>query len=100
MEKDLVLAVDLGTTNIKSGIIDKEGRILALIQKELPLEKDALGKAEHNPETIFNIFVEVVREIVKGFEERISILITSSYMFGLLPLNKNKKASHRNNNSP
>jgi gluconokinase len=91
MEKDLVLAVDLGTTNIKSGIIDKEGRILALIQKELPLEKDSFGKAEHNPETIFNIFVEVVREVVKGFEERISILITSSYMFGLLPLDKNKR---------
>lgn len=85
-EKDLVLSVDLGTTNIKSGVIDKKGKILSLIQREIPLEKDNTGKAEHDPNKIFDIFVEVVRETIKGFEDRIGILITSSYMFGLLPL--------------
>ncbi|MGB9787747.1 MAG: gluconokinase [Dictyoglomus turgidum] len=92
MDKEkLVLAVDLGTTNIKSGIINKKGKILSLIQKELPLEKDNTGKAEHAPEVIFNIFAETIRETTKGYEDKIGILITSSYMFGVLPLDKNMK---------
>ncbi|HOP95675.1 MAG TPA: gluconokinase [Dictyoglomaceae bacterium] len=87
-EKDLVLAVDVGTTNIKAGVIDKTGKFLSLVQRELPSEKDNTGKAEHDPDRIFNIFVEVVREVSKDFGDRIGILITSSYMFGLLPLDK------------
>lgn len=90
-EKELVLSVDLGTTNIKSGLINKEGKILSLVQREVPLEKDNTGKAEHDPNKIFDIFVEIVRETIKGFEDKIGLLITSSYMFGLLPLDKKKK---------
>ncbi|MEN2984950.1 MAG: gluconokinase [Dictyoglomaceae bacterium] len=89
--EELILAIDIGTTNIKAGIIDEYGNLLKVKSKELPIEKDNSGKAEHNPEEIFNIFVLLVREIVTGYEDRISLLILSSYMFGLLPLDKNLK---------
>lgn len=92
MDKEkLVLAVDLGTTNIKAGLINKEGKIISLVQKELPLEKNSAGKAEHDPEKIFHIFVEIIQEVTRGYEDKVGILITSSYMFGLLPLDKNMK---------
>jgi gluconokinase len=89
MEKNLVLCVDIGTTNIKSGIVDEEGNILSLFRKELPLERDQEGRAEHNPDIVFNSFIEAVREVSKGYEDKISLLIPSSYMFGLIPVDKN-----------
>lgn len=89
--EELILAVDIGTTNIKAGIIDEDGNVLKVKSKELPIEKDDTGKAEHNPEEIFNIFISLVREIVLGYENKISLLVLSSYMFGLLPLDRNLK---------
>lgn len=86
MEKDLILSVDIGTTNLKAGVVDERGNILSLYRKEIYVEKDSEGKAEHNPYTLFNAFVEVVRGASKGFENRISLIVPSSYMFGLIPV--------------
>jgi len=88
MEKDLILSVDIGTTNLKAGVVDKKGNILSLYRKEMYLEKDNEGKAEHNPEVLFAAFVEAVKETAKGFEDRISLIVPSSYMFGLIPVDE------------
>lgn len=82
----LVLAVDIGTTNIKAGIVDEDGSILRLTQKELTVDKDETGKAEHDPDSLFKAFIDVCREVSLGFEDRISILVPSTYQFGLLPV--------------
>lgn len=89
--EELILAVDIGTTNIKAGIVEENGRILKVKSRELPIEKDDTGKAEHNPEEVFDIFVSLVREIVSEYEDKISLLVLSSYMFGILPLDRNLK---------
>ena len=55
--ENLILAVDIGTTNIKAGIIDPEGNILRAKTIELEIERDETGKAEHNPEKLFSNFI-------------------------------------------
>jgi gluconokinase len=87
--EDLILAVDIGTTNIKAGVIDSEGNMLRMKSKELTIEKDETGKAEHNPEEVFNTFISICREVSQGYEDKISLLVPSSYMFALLPVDKN-----------
>lgn len=91
MEDRLALCVDIGTTNLKAGVVDKDGNILSLYRSEIPLEKDDNGKAEHNPEVLFATFAKAVREVSKGFEGRISLIIPSSYMFGLVPVDEDLK---------
>jgi len=86
MEDRLALCVDIGTTNLKAGVVDKDGNVLSLSRSEIPLERDNDGKAEHNPEVLFAAFVKAAKEASRGFEGKISLIIPSSYMFGLVPV--------------
>ncbi|PMQ01505.1 MAG: carbohydrate kinase [Dictyoglomus sp. NZ13-RE01] len=89
--EDLILAVDIGTTNVKAGVLDFNGNILRIASKEVPLERDDTGKAEHNPDTLFETFIKICREVSEGFEDRIILLVPSTYMFALLPVDKDLK---------
>ncbi len=86
----LVLVVDVGTTNIKAGVINEKGEILSLSRKEIKIERPERGAAEHNPEMLFRNFLTVVQKVVKNYQGDISLLILSSYFFGFLPVNKDK----------
>ncbi|MBC7328570.1 gluconokinase [bacterium] len=86
--EDLILAVDVGTTNIKAGVIDTNGKILRTLRKELVVEEDETGKAEHNPQKLLDAFLSICREAVAGYEKWISYIVISSYQFGLLPLDE------------
>lgn len=86
MEDRLALCVDIGTTNLKAGVVDKDGNVLSLSRSEIPLERDNDGKAEHNPEVLFAAFVKAAKEASRGFKGKISLIIPSSYMFGLVPV--------------
>lgn len=39
--------------------------------------------------SFFGAFVEAVKEAAKGFEDKISLIVPSSYMFGLIPVDEN-----------
>lgn len=84
--ESLVLAVDVGTTNIKAGLVDGTGRMVKLVQRELAIERDQSGRAEHDPETLFDEFVSVCREVSHGCGDRVAALVTSTYQLGLLPV--------------
>lgn len=86
--ENLILSVDIGTTNIKAGIIDPEGNILRAKTSELEVERDETGKAEHNPEKLFSNFISICRDVLNGYEDKIVLLVLSSYQFGLIPLDK------------
>ncbi len=89
--EDLVLALDVGTTNVKAGILDSTGRLLKVETKEITVEKDSSGRAEHNPDLLFDTIVSVCRNVSQGYEDRIKIIVPSSYMFGLVPVDENLK---------
>ncbi|MDK2805896.1 MAG: gluconokinase [Thermoanaerobacterium sp.] len=89
MDRGLALCIDIGTTNLKAGVVDKEGNVLSLYRCEIPLFKGDDGKAEHDPEVLFSTFVNAAKEVAKGYEDAISLVIPSTYMFGLVPVDEN-----------
>ena len=88
---ELVLSVDVGTTNIKAGVVDENGKILSFARKEIQLETSSQGMAEHDPEEIFKNFTQVCRKVSKNYRKKIKFLTISSYQLGLIALDKNLK---------
>jgi FGGY family of carbohydrate kinases, N-terminal domain. len=88
MDRGLALCIDIGTTNLKAGVVDRDGNVLSLYRCEIPLFKGDDGKAEHDPEVLFSTFVKAAKEAAKGFEDVISLVIPSTYMFGLVPVDE------------
>ena len=87
----LVLVIDVGTTNIKAGVVGSEGDLLARASKNLQVHRPEKGAAEHDPEEVFSALSEITRRVVEGYEEEIEVLGLTGYQFGFLPLNSQGK---------
>lgn len=87
-DEPLILSVDVGTTNIKAGIVDASGRVLQVAQQELPLARDENGKAEHDPHLLWDTFRAVARQVSGGYSGRISTLVLSAYQLSLLAVDE------------
>ncbi|WP_448376949.1 gluconokinase [Fervidobacterium sp.] len=86
MEKDLILAVDVGTTYLKAGLIDSKGNILRAHRNRLRMETDHTGKAEHNVKELSKLLLKILKKTIEGFEGRIAAIVPSTYIFGLMAL--------------
>jgi gluconokinase len=84
----LVLSVDVGTTNIKAGVVDARGRVLRVVQQELPLARDENGKAEHDPHLLWETFGAVARQVTEGYGQKIRALMLSAYQLSLLAVDE------------
>ncbi|MCF7890294.1 gluconokinase [Candidatus Bipolaricaulota bacterium] len=84
----LALVVDVGTTNIKAGLVDPEGRVLSQASRSLEVHRPEKGAAEHDPDEILESFNEIVRKTVKGNREEVKVLGLTGYQFGFLPLDE------------
>lgn len=87
----LALVVDVGTTNIKAGLVDPEGRVVSQASRSLEVHRPEKGAAEHDPDEVFRYFKEIVREVVEGNQARVKVLSLTGYQFGFLPLDENKE---------
>ncbi len=81
MEKKYILALDQGTTSSRSLLIDREGSIVAISQKEFTQIFPHAGWVEHDPEEIWNSQWETVEEVLSqasaGFKQIAAIGITN-----------------------
>lgn len=77
--KNLILAIDQGTTSTRALVFDPAGDVLALAQKDLRLETPNDGWVEQNPEDIWTDTVQVCREAISktGVETIAAIGITN-----------------------
>lgn len=85
----LSLVVDFGTTNVKAGIVDAGGQILAQDSKTVELMRPETGGVEHDPEKLYSSFVDLVREVTAGHEDDVQALVFSGYHFGFMPMDEN-----------
>lgn len=85
----LALIIDIGTTNIKAGIVDAVGNVLAQYSQKIKLSRPEKGAVEHNPEDLFNTLTELSYKISRNFIEEISVLAFSCYQHGFLPMDSN-----------
>lgn len=88
----LVLAIDLGTTNLKVGIVDESGKIVSSNSAPVTTVKDSTGKAVHKHEELKKLIIEQSRKVLaKIKKEDVKYIVTSSYHFGLMMLDENRK---------
>ncbi len=85
----LILSVDVGTTNIKAGVIDKHGRIFHFAREPIEMEQPECGASEHNPHKLFTQLIKICRKVSRYHRKDISLMAMSSYQFGLIHLDKN-----------
>ena len=62
---DKILSVDLGTTAIKTALVDAEGRVLASASREYQLDTPAPDAVELYAETYWRAFREGVAELLE-----------------------------------
>lgn len=58
------LALDLGTTHLKAGVLDAHGRALATVHRPTPASAPSPGRAQHDPDEIWRLSAELIREVV------------------------------------
>ncbi len=81
-----VVVVDVGTSNVKVGVVNQKGELLAHGSRELPVERPEKGAAEHDPETMFEGLLSLLKEIIGESRKAVEGLVLSGYHGGFLPL--------------
>ena len=61
---DVLLGVDVGSTNIKGVAYTSEGRSLSVASRPTPTQYVGLRQAQHDPETLWQEVASVLREVV------------------------------------
>lgn len=77
-----MLAVDIGTTNVKAAVIDESGGVLRAASRELTLLSPQPGAAEHSPREILAAVAETSKLAAKGLE--VDAVALSCYQHGLM----------------
>ena len=84
----LVLAIDIGPSAIKAGVLDEEGHLLSVAERRLTLQHPEADAAEHDPHQLMTLCLESMAEASQGRASEISVIVPSCYQFGLLFLNR------------
>ncbi|OJX38161.1 MAG: hypothetical protein BGO78_09030 [Chloroflexi bacterium 44-23] len=75
-----LLSLDIGTTSVKAGLFDSEGRCLSIAAQEYLLLTPAAERAELDPETYWLASVSTLRQVISksGIESNGIVAITVS----------------------
>lgn len=88
----VVLAIDLGTTNLKVGLINEHGEIIGLRSVAVPVTNNVAGSAEHDPRVLKQLIIGLAKEVLaEGPAEEIAYVVGSTYQFGLMLLDAQRK---------
>ena len=66
MSRELLLALDLGTTSVRALIVTRLGEVRARAQRPLSVSYPAPGRVEQDPVEMWNKSLEVMREAIAG----------------------------------
>ncbi len=66
MEKDIILAIDEGTTGVTVVLIDKQLKVIGKINNEFPQYYPELGWVEHSPEEIWDCTLKTIDEVIRA----------------------------------
>ncbi|MBX3238670.1 MAG: hypothetical protein KIT80_07800 [Chitinophagaceae bacterium] len=88
----LTLAIDLGTTNLKAGIVDTRGNIIAVEKSANTTIASEPGAAEHDPEVLKTQILHLFELLLaKVDREDVKFIVASTYHFGLILIGKDNK---------
>src|SRR5690606_28874735 len=88
----ITLAIDLGTTNLKVGLVNESGEILNLRSVAVPVTSNSTGEAEHDPEELKNLILGICKELLaNGHAGQVEYVVSSTNQFGLMLLDAQNK---------
>lgn len=88
----LTLAIDLGTTNLKVGLVNEQGEILLVNTCGLQTKGCEPGAAEHDPEEIKRLLFEMCKKtLTDDYKNQVEYIVSSTYQFGMMMMDEQKK---------
>ena len=88
----LTLAIDLGTTNLKVGLVNEQGEILLVRSSPLQTHSSEPGAAEHDPEELKRLLFDMCRQVLTDdYKDQVEYIVSSTYQFGLMMLDEQRK---------
>ena len=88
-----VIGVDLGTSAVKTLLVNQEGAVVDEVSKSYPLIQEISGYSEQEPEEWVEKTTEAIAELVRNFRGQVSDIEGISFsgqMHGLVVLDKNR----------
>lgn len=82
----VILAIDVGTTNVKAGIVAASGALLTTAEEKLTILRPENRAAEHDPEAVFQSVLRLCQTVLRDAPELPIDLVLSTYQFGLILL--------------
>jgi gluconokinase len=87
-----ILAVDIGTSTVKSAVVDFEEGLRGFTSNEVPLQRPVPEAAEHEPNILVEILKGTIKETTrKGDTGEVDGVVFSGYLFGLIALDGQNK---------
>lgn len=88
----LTLAIDLGTTNLKVGLINEQGEMLFSCASPISTISSEAGNAEHDPEALKALVISLCKKVLTDeYKDNVSFIVSSTYQFGLMMLDERRK---------
>ncbi len=88
----LTLAIDLGTTNLKVGLVNEQGEILVVRSSPMQTNSSEPGAAEHDPEALTRLLFDLCRQVlIDDYKDQVEFVVSSTYQFGLMMLDGQRK---------
>lgn len=86
-----IVSLDIGTTNIKAALIDSELKIVRVGRERSPFREHGGRVSEHEPRLLLRKAEQLVRSVSKGYGGEVEALTISSYICGLIALDRNHR---------
>src|SRR5699024_9219562 len=88
----LILSIDLGTSNLKVGLVNELGCILSFASSETPKVTNVSQVEEQDPKALQNLIMSLCKRVLEGKDKReIKYIVSASYQFGLMLLDGDRK---------
>ena len=91
MKRELIVAIDIGTTSTKTLAYDQEGRIYAEVEKEYPLLSPEADRKEQDPEEIYEAVIYTLTEVSRTVKQKgreVAAVSFSAAMHSLLAVDE------------
>ncbi|HRX10651.1 MAG TPA: FGGY family carbohydrate kinase [Draconibacterium sp.] len=97
LKKNIVLAHDVGTSSVKSALIDSHGNIINQATHSYPFYLPQPGWAEQEPLDYWNAVVTNTKELTASInKEQILGMVFTTQAMGIIPVDKKGNVLHKN----
>ena len=84
----MILSFDIGTSAMKAGLLDENGRVHALASQRMTLHAPAAGAAEHDPDELMRAVLALGGKVAGTRRRDVRLIVIASYQFGAMLLDK------------